>query len=63
MQLEEELVNVSRELDDMATGESKAVMDEIRTLEIEVETSRDRIGDQKRASEDAVDEIEFSNPT
>ena len=59
LQLEEELVNVSRELEDMATGESKAVMDEIRSLEIEVETSRDRIGDQNRASEDAVEEIEF----
>ena len=59
LELEEELVNVSRELEDMATGESKAVMDQIRALEIEVETSRDRIGDQKRASEDALDEIEI----
>ena len=59
LELEEELVNVSRELEDMATGESKVVMDQIRTLEIEVETSRDRIGDQKRASEDATDEIEI----
>ena len=59
LELEEELVNVSRELEDMATGESKVVMDQIRTLEIEVETSRDRIGDQNRASEDATDEIEI----
>ena len=56
--LEEELVKVTRDLEDMATGESKAVMDQIRTLEIEVETSRDRIGDQKRAASDANDEIE-----
>ena len=56
--LEEELVNVSRELDAMATGESRAVMDQIKALEIEMETSRDRIGDQKRASTDASEEIQ-----
>jgi len=56
--LEEELIKVTRDLEDMATGESKAVMDQIRTLEIEVETSRDRIGDQKRAASDSKDEIE-----
>ncbi len=56
--LEEELVSVSRELDSMATGESKAVMDQIKALEIEMETSRDRIGDQKRAASDARTEID-----
>ena len=56
--LEEELVKVTGDLEDMATGESKAVMDQIRTLEIEAETSRDRIGDQKRAASDANEEIE-----
>ena len=58
LSLEEELVKVTRDLEEMATGESKAVMDQIRTLEIEAETSRDRIGDQKRAASDANEEIE-----
>ena len=57
LKMEEELVAVKNELDDMSSGESKAVMDQIRALEIEIETSRDRIGDQQRASQLASEEV------
>ena len=58
LKMEEELVAIRVELDGMSTGESKAVLDQIRALEIEIETSRDRIGDQDRASDDATIEHE-----
>ena len=61
LELDEELVRVRLDIDEMASGESKKVLDQIRALDIEVETSRDRIGDSRRASEEATEETEELN--
>ena len=56
--LDEELVKVDSDIDEIAGGEARALFEQIRQYQIDIETGGDRIGDQCSIIEDAEEEAE-----
>jgi len=58
---DKELVTISNNLENILSGDSKKLLDKIRKHEIEIETSRDRLGDQVKIIERAENEKTIIN--
>jgi len=57
---DEEMVKVSKSLDEMLSGDARQILDKIREYEILVESGGDRVGDQSKKIESAKNEIKIS---
>ena len=60
-ELDKKLVKISKNLENILSGDSKKLVEKIRKNEIEIETNRDRLGDQDNIIKRAEDEKRIIN--